>query len=335
MDNFLEIRRNRPNWAEILAQAAPGLQRGVTAQSDAMSMLMPLLFKAQIERQMQREKLAQLPQILSQMGGMGRGQWKPTITSEGDLSLTPYTQAEMSAQEAATREPRLANVLNYIRSATSRGATFGGPEGGMAGGLSGMVRPERFTTPEEQTKIESALKTGIALRPKISQAKEKRKVEVEELGNQAQDLITLFKSGQEEGKKISGFGKTGPESRFAGRGASFLGMVGVPGYAYINVYNRKKKAFATVVAKAAGEVRPTDEDIVRFMGTLPDFNLSDKENNIVIDQLQKDIQSKGYKKVWQDRISGNVASLAKPKFNSQTQKLQLNKTTGKYRVVTR
>ncbi len=107
MADFMEIKRNRPDWSQILAQATPGLSRGVTAQSDAYSMMLPLLFKAQLEKRQKEEQLAQFPTrlkaIKDAMGG-GNDFWVKGIdpaTGEFELEIkTPKQKLEdLEAQE--------------------------------------------------------------------------------------------------------------------------------------------------------------------------------------------------------------------------------------------
>lgn len=146
------------------------------------------------------------------------------------------------------------------------------------------------------------------LRPKAPQrikktaAQEKRDVEIGELKGQAEGLIDLFGKAREEAASIPGVGELGIGGRIAGVAAGIRGKAGMS--PAVNVYQDKRKAFATIVAKAAGEQRPTDQDIERFMETLPDIGKNDEENSMIIDQLVADLEAKGAGSVWADRVRG-------------------------------
>jgi len=128
---------------------------------------------------------------------------------------------------------------------------------------------------------------------KKTASQEKRDVEDFKLKKETNSLIDLFKTAIGEAKKANeGIGKSGLGGRIAGKvitgEASLLGeSVRGKTLANVNAYNISLKAFATVAAKAAGEIRPTNEDIIRFSATLPRFTLSDAENDILIEQLRK------------------------------------------------
>jgi hypothetical protein len=136
-------------------------------------------------------------------------------------------------------------------------------------------------------------KISATVSSKKTASEEKREVEKLDLKTGTDDLIDLFTKAQEEAKSASpSVGQAGVTGRISGglvaRQAQALGQTvgGVP-LPNVSAYNASMKAFATVAAKAAGEVRPTDQDIIRFMGTLPRVTLSDKENQILIDQLKR------------------------------------------------
>ncbi len=147
---------------------------------------------------------------------------------------------------------------------------------------------------------------------KISAAEEKRNVEERKLSDEFGVLLNSFERAKKEGQGIPNFGSLGIKGRIAGK---FSGISGKAGYSpAINVYNAQRKAFATVVAKAAGEIRPTDEDIKRFVETLPDVMKSDEENALLIGDIQEKISK------------GNLGNLWKKSKDKKTIKLPSGKT---------
>lgn len=143
-----------------------------------------------------------------------------------------------------------------------------------------------------------------------SETEKKRKLEVSELDSFVKSLSDSFALANKEAKSVENQGKRGMEGRIAGKISTIKGIVGDS--PAVNVYRMRSKAFATTVAKAAGEVRPTDEDIRRFMGTLMSTELSDEENTLLLNGLIEDLHSRGAKAVWAERIggySGNAKSI--------------------------
>ena len=132
---------------------------------------------------------------------------------------------------------------------------------------------------------------------KPSAAESKRLVEEGKLADELGGLLSSFTRAKEEG--IAGFpafGTKGIGGRISGKVAGISGKMGYS--PAINVYNAQRKAFATVVAKAAGEVRPTDEDIKRFLETLPDTAKSDEENALLIGDIQAKTEKGGIASLW-------------------------------------
>lgn len=147
---------------------------------------------------------------------------------------------------------------------------------------------------------------SIPLVPKPSAAQEKRIVETQELATGLSDLLSSFNRAKTAGKRdIPGFGARGPLGRFAG----FLGkQAGQAGLApEIDVFNAQREAFATTVAKAAGEVRPTDEDIRRFVKTLPSTARTDEENDLIEADIRKKIQRGEVADLWKSGAGGGKA----------------------------
>ncbi|MFH1230706.1 MAG: hypothetical protein V1709_04330 [Planctomycetota bacterium] len=306
----LKSKRAPIDWTQVLAPAMQGVQQGIGAQNAIQAQLLPLLFKAQLEQAQQDRLLDRFIQ-----GGNGP-------MGDFDISVGPggITYKQKSPKEKLEDKLATERMGSQVPSAVPAVST----QGQVPQVIQDAMEQDFILNPNYATGGEKFIKN-----PKITASKEKQAVESAELGSQAQSLIDLFRTGQEEGKtNIKGFGATELGGRIAGRQASILAAMGKKELPALNIYNRKKKAFATTVAKAAGEVRPTDEDIKRFMGTLPDFNLSDQENEIVIEQLKKDITSKGYKNVWNDRKSGQGGI-------PEGFKMQKNRKTGETRLVPR
>ena len=139
---------------------------------------------------------------------------------------------------------------------------------------------------------------------KETAAQDKRSVEKTELGESLEGLLTSWTEARSEGKEIFGesFGSEGLTGRVAGKVAKWTGYAGhAPA---INVYNKKRKAFATVLAKAAGEVRPTDQDILRFMDTMFSVEMSDKENSLILDSLKVKLNDTDFAKQLVANIKG-------------------------------
>lgn len=150
---------------------------------------------------------------------------------------------------------------------------------------------------------------GVYIPPKKpSAAEEKRTVEEGKLGDELGGLLSSFDRATKEASSVPGFGAPGVMGRLAGKGASVSGKFGyLPA---TNVYNAQRKAFATVVAKAAGEVRPTDEDIRRFVQTLPDIEKSDAENSLLISDIQDKVSKGNIGELWGKAKSAPVPSFA-------------------------
>lgn len=143
-------------------------------------------------------------------------------------------------------------------------------------------------------------------RVKETGAQEKRNVEINELEGQVKGLIESFAGAREEVSDIKNIGKRGVKGRVAGLEAVVRGKFGNSPKA--NVFQDKLKAFATTVAKAAGEVRPTDMDIKRFIGTLPTLTKNDEENTEIIEALINDVKVRGAKAVWEEKAKQEVSS---------------------------
>ena len=140
--------------------------------------------------------------------------------------------------------------------------------------------------------------TGYERKEK-SAAQEKRDVEIKELSGQVTNLIQLYQMARKEADAVPGVGQRGVSGRLAGKTAILKGKVGHS--PAVNAFQDKIPAFATIVAKAAGEVRPTDRDIERFMGTLMTLDKNDEENAIIMQQLLQDLEAKGAGAVWSER----------------------------------
>ena len=138
---------------------------------------------------------------------------------------------------------------------------------------------------------------NIPVVPKKTAAQEKREVEQRKLSTELSGLLESFDRAIAEGREtVPFFGTRGIAGRLAGQYASLRGRAGVS--PAIDVFNAQRKAFATTVAKAAGEVRPTDEDIRRFVETLPSPNRTDEENALIVADIQRKIQEGKIEELW-------------------------------------
>ena len=165
---------------------------------------------------------------------------------------------------------------------------------------------------------------------KTSAAAEKRAVEESKLSEELGGLLNSFTRAKEESKKaIPKFGASGIQGRLAGVSSGIAGSLGyLPA---TNVYNKQRKAFATVVAKAAGEVRPTDEDINRFVQTLPDTGKSDEENALLIADIQDKVSKGGLTNLWFNATGKLTPTQTQPQvlsFNSEAEAESANLSTG-------
>lgn len=158
---------------------------------------------------------------------------------------------------------------------------------------------------------------GVSL-PVVSKktaSQEKRDVEKTQLSDELKGLFQSFAKARTEGEEGFGeaFGARGPLGRITGKAAGVKGKIGLS--PAIDVFNSKRKAFATVVAKAAGEVRPTDVDIERFVETLMSTERSDEENELIMQDLLRKVESGDrdeLRQLWENatgrKISGDQSS---------------------------
>ena len=111
-------------------------------------------------------------------------------------------------------------------------------------------------------------------------------------------LLDLFNDARSEAQSLfPNIGKEALSGKTSGFYAKQMGRVNkLP---KVIAYQAKRKTFATTIAKAAGEVRPTDEDIRRFMEALPDISLPDETNEILLRSMYQELESQGAKNVWE------------------------------------
>lgn len=158
---------------------------------------------------------------------------------------------------------------------------------------------------------------GISLPviPKKTASQEKRDVEKTQLSDELSGLFESFTAARTEGEKTFGgaFGARGPIGRITGKVAGVKGKLGLS--PAIDVFNSKRKAFATVVAKAAGEVRPTDVDIQRFVETLMSTERTDEENELIMKDLLRKVESDNteeLKQLWENATGRSIGGDKKP-----------------------
>lgn len=131
---------------------------------------------------------------------------------------------------------------------------------------------------------------------KPSSAQETRNVETQELSDKLQGITKLFVKARKEASSVDNFGKSGIEGRVAGVEAVMKGKIGDS--PAINVFTDNVDAFATTTSKAAGEVRPTDEDIKRFSKAMISMYKNDAENALQLGVVLDDIRAKGHSISW-------------------------------------
>lgn len=178
---------------------------------------------------------------------------------------------------------------------------------------------------------------------KKTAAQDKRDVENEELSNQIANVTDLFMKAREEASQVPGFGKPG----VAGRVANLTAIAGskLGNLPTVKVFQDRIGAFATIAAKAAGEVRPTDADIERFSNSLTNLKNNDKENAVQLSQVLKDIESKGQGVLWAEPLVRQFESTTgvpvdydftkngdKPSSKNKTSGNQQFKQVGKFKV---
>jgi hypothetical protein len=157
----------------------------------------------------------------------------------------------------------------------------------------------------EPTQVGNIIQDGVEFEPsgldelgrptgfkpvKPSAAQDKRNVETRELAVQTKNLLGLFLKARKEGEAVPGFGSSGLIGRGANLGAIIKAKAGLS--PSINVFQDRIGAFATIAAKAAGEVRPTDQDIVRFGKALTNVKNNDEENALQMEAVLRDIEAK-------------------------------------------
>ncbi|HDY68902.1 MAG TPA: hypothetical protein ENH85_14065 [Candidatus Scalindua sp.] len=144
---------------------------------------------------------------------------------------------------------------------------------------------------------------NIPIVPKKSAAQEKREVEAAELSQGLEGLLTSFNRATAEAEKGGTplVGERGPLGRIGGFLLGKKASIGAS--PAVKVFVDQRKAFATTVAKAAGEVRPTDVDIERFVATLPDPTTKTAEENALLVQDIKAKVQQGAKRWWEEASS--------------------------------
>jgi len=212
-----------------------------------------------------------------------RGKAVDAAISVGDMDLANKLRGVKSVDQFL--EPTIANVTPKIPLQVDLGVEQSSKEPKVGDFIPSKL--DRFGNPEGFERV------------KKTAAQEKREVEIGELDNQINSLVDSFRAAREEASNVSGIGKRGVTGRIAGQKAIISGKFGHS--PAVNTFQSRIKAFATTVAKAAGEVRPTDKDIERFIETLPSVAKNDEENEILINALVNDLKDRGAKAVWSDR----------------------------------
>jgi len=193
------------------------------------------------------------------------------------------------------------------------------------------AQPGTVSTPDIQTEIPKTFSGGRKPKPgdivpkdfnvfgiptgfeifKASQASEKDAKETEVLAGGIANLISdfndaikqrdafaeaggIFRGGIAESVESVTLAKLpkGTQQIISGRSAGLAADFGADDLNKVQSFNLRRKAFATRVAKAAGEQRPTDVDIERFLATLPAMDLPDATNADLIQGLVDDINAR-------------------------------------------
>jgi hypothetical protein len=174
--------------------------------------------------------------------------------------------------------------------------------------------------------------------PKPSAAQEKRNVETSELAGQTKNIIELFNKARKEMADVSFMGTPAGSEGIAGRMANQKAILkGKAGYSpTVNTFQDSVAAFATIQAKAAGEQRPTDQDIVRFANALLNLKNNDAENALKLGTILSDIKAKGQSISWAEPLILQFEQTTGQSvdFGDQSNNTEMKQTTSgiKYRV---
>ncbi len=168
------------------------------------------------------------------------------------------------------------------------------------------VEPIKPASPVSQLPPGTTFSAGgfnIPIVPKKSAAQEKREVEASELSQGLEGLLNSFNRATSEATRGGTplVGERGPLGRIGGFLLGKKASIGAS--PAVKVFVDQRKAFATTVAKAAGEVRPTDVDIERFVATLPDPTTKTAEENALLVQDIKAKVQQGAKRWWEEASS--------------------------------
>jgi hypothetical protein len=250
----------------------------------------------------------------------------PTVAESKTLKEEDFAKSVQSGESAMSLRLKYPMFADQIDKLEIAGTVSGGGliERAVVGGNK-VVIPQESTIQgavavgKDEGKIEFVPKGYDSLgrvtgyeRIDKSESEKKRTLEITELDASIKNMVNAFGLAQQEAKKnVKGFGKPGLEGRILSQEAIIRGKIGES--PNVNVYQDRIKAFATTVAKAAGEVRPTDMDIMRFIQTLPSIEKNDAENEIIINGLINDLKARGAKSVWLERSGGSSVSEQSPK----------------------
>ena len=227
--------------------------------------------------------------LLTLLKAKAEQQGKLTLEQEIEKA-TKIAEAEASAKaKYPSGGDALDNVLaDIIKTKMGKGAqpTADGvaPSGDLSGILQAIGLPEG-----------SSMDVG-PFNIKESADVLKRRTEAKELAGETENLMIMFEEARNELQSIPNFGEEGFMGRLAGVGAKAMGALGqLPD---TQSFIDRVESFATTTSKAAGEVRPTDEDIRRFSKAMLNIGRNDRENANQLAGVLRSLKNRGASTSW-------------------------------------
>ncbi len=132
----MEIKRNRPDWSQILGQMAPGLSQGIGAQSAIQAQLLPLLFKAHLETQGKLAELALKKQHADEFLGRAERSGRPVKVKYNEYGMPESVEYKSPKEQLEDLEAQ--ELLGGVSSVQP--VIAGMPTGdGLPPGMSGIA----------------------------------------------------------------------------------------------------------------------------------------------------------------------------------------------------
>jgi len=193
--------------------------------------------------------------------------------------------------------------------------------------ISTEQKPVEDVTFEIEGKDWSGMITGW--KPvKKSESAIKRDEENASLSGKTQVMVGLFNDARKESQSYDGYGSVGVEGRIANLGA--MGEAKLGYRPKLNVLIDELKAFSRVNAKAGGEVRPTDQDVVDFAKAMINPSKNDAENATHLELVLKRIKIQGQSVSWAEPFVKEFEKTTGQKINFDFS--NNTKMIGKYSV---